>query len=427
MPNFYHYLKELYHIRDDILTLLEAAAADCEPYLRQINAMVDYNQLKVLHAFHAANVSDFHLAGSTGYGYGDSGRDTLEEIYAAVFKCEKALVRSQIVSGTHAIAAGLLGNLERGDELISATGQPYDTLLKVIGNPEESGSLAHLGVKYTEIPLNSENSISLTQLLQSITPHTKIVYFQRSGGYGQRPSFSIAELRDAITALKQKHPQIVCMVDNCYGEFVEEEEPTEAGADLIAGSLIKNPGGGLALTGGYLAGESEPVSRAAIRLTAPGIGMGVGASLNFNRPTFQGLFMAPLIVGEALKGAVLAARFFELLGFPVRPVYHDRRTDIIQSVCLGSKELMLAFCRGLQKACPLDAQARPEPALLPGYSDEVIMAGGTFIQGSSIELSADGPMRPPYCIFLQGGLSFSHVKTGLALAAQEVLADKGGR
>ena len=426
MSIFYQELQTNYGLSDDILAALEKAAADCAPYLQSIRETVEYNQLKVLHAFQEANVSDFHLSGSTGYGYGDSGRDTLEEVYAAVFRCEKALVRSQIVSGTHAIAIGLLGNLENGDELISATGKPYDTLLKVIGSREEYGTLSNLGVKYTEIQLTGGKTIDLDKLLQAITPRAKIVYFQRSGGYEQRPSFSMEDLKQAITAVKERYPHVICMVDNCYGEFVEKEEPTQAGADLVAGSLIKNPGGGLALSGGYLAGRSQPVSRAAARLTAPGIGAGVGASLNFNRPAFQGLFMAPLIVGEALQGAVLAARFFELLGFPVQPVYSERRADIIQSIRLGSKELMAAFCRGLQKACPLDAHVRPEPALLPGYSDEVIMAGGTFIQGSSIELSADGPIRPPYCVYLQGGLSMSHVKIGLALAAQAVLKEKGG-
>jgi len=426
MTIFYKYLEETYNVNNELLDKLKEASGDCEPYLRYIDTTVECNQLKVLRAFQQANVSDFHLNGSTGYGYGDSGRDTLEELYAAVFTCEKALVRSQIVSGTHAIAIGLLGNLERGEEVISATGKPYDTLLKVFGNQKEHGSLKHLGVMYTEIPLIGNRSIDLPKLLQSISPRTKIIYFQRSRGYEWRPSFSIDDIRSAITAVKARYSHLICMVDNCYGEFVEMQEPAEAGADLVAGSLIKNPGGGLALSGGYLAGRSELVNRAAARLTAPGIGLGVGASLNFNRPAFQGLFMAPLIVGEALKGAVLASRFFQLLGFPVMPAYHEPRTDIIQAIQLGSKDRMTAFCRGLQKACPLDSRVRPEAALLPGYTDEVIMAGGTFIQGSSIELSADGPLRMPYCIYLQGGLSLGHVKIGLALAAHEIIKGEGG-
>ena len=373
-----------------------------------------------MRAFQQHRITDFHLNGSTGYGYGDEGRDRLEKVYATVFKAEKALVRAQIVSGTHALALGLLGNLQRGEELLSATGRPYDTLLKVIGIHGEDGSLKQMGINYREIPLTKEKEINLEQLGMSISPQTKIVIFQRSKGYEWRPSFSIEKLAQAIKIIKDNFPEIICMVDNCYGEFVENQEPLEVGADLIAGSLIKNPGGGLALTGGYLAGKENLINKAALRLTAPGIDLEVGSSLNFNRPAYQGLFMAPLIVGEALKGAVLAAKFFQLLGFPVLPQFDEQRTDIIQAIRLGSRELMLSFCHGLQKACPLDAYVKPEPALLPGYTDEVIMAGGTFIQGSSIELSADGPIRPPYNIYLQGGLSLAHIKTGIMLAAEEM-------
>lgn len=424
MDSFHNYLNEKHHISFDLLDKLDKAAADCHPFFREIEMHVDYNQLKVLEAFHANNVSDFHLHGSSGYGYGDSGRDTLEGVYAHFFGTDRALVRAQIVSGTHALAIGLLGILERGDELISATGCPYDTLLKVIGKNGEYGSLIHQGVEYKEIALNN-GKINLEELAKNISERTKIIYFQRSGGYEWRPSLFIDDLKAVINTIKQNYPGIICMVDNCYGEFVETKEPTEIGADLIAGSLIKNPGGGLALTGGYLAGKTDLIQKAATRLAAPGIGLGMGASLNFNRHAYQGFFMAPQIVGEALKGATLAARFFEKLGFPVLPRYDNPRTDIIQAIQLGSVDLMVAFCRGLQKASPLEWQVSPEPAELPGYSDPVIMAGGTFIQGSSIELSADGPLRSPYTIYLQGGLSLSHVKVGLALAASEILRAKG--
>ncbi|MDX9872490.1 MAG: methionine gamma-lyase family protein [Clostridia bacterium] len=416
-------INEVYNIDEFLVKTLAQAEEDCVKYYRNTAETVDINQIKVLKAMQDNGLSDIHLQGSSGYGYGDIGRTALERIYADIFKSEAALVRLQMVSGTHALALAFLGNLSRGEALISATGRPYDTLHKVIGLHNEYGSLIQQGVKYQEIALTTEGRIDIGRVLAAVTEHTRMVCFQRSRGYDWRPSFGIAQLEEAIHAVKARYPQIICLVDNCYGEFVETREPTEAGADLAAGSLIKNPGGGLALTGGYLVGRKELIDRAAIRLTAPGIGASVGASLNFNRPALQGLFMAPLVVGEALKGAHLAARFFELLGYPVLPDYQEQRTDIIQGIRLGSKALMQAFCRGLQRACPLDSRAVPEPDLLPGYEHEVIMAGGTFIQGSSIELSADGPIRPPYDIFLQGGLTLSHVKIGLLLAAQEIRAE----
>lgn len=399
---------------------MEEISRACLPIFAEISATAETNQLKIIRAFQKNQVADFHLNGSTGYGYGDEGRDNLERVYADVFRTEKALVRAQIVSGTHAIAIALFGNLKAGDELIAATGQPYDTMLKVIGIHGEEGSLIQNGVTYKEIPLTAKNKIDLERIMSSITPQTKMVTFQRSKGYSWRPSFGIKELAEAVQTVKKQFPQVICMVDNCYGEFVEEKEPTEIGADIIAGSLIKNPGGGLALTGGYLAGKAALIDKAAIRLTAPGIGLDVGSSLNFGRFAYQGLFMAPFIVGESLKGAILAAKFFQTLGYEVLPADNEKRADIIQAIKLGSRELMIAFCRGIQRACPLDAHVSPEPALLPGYTDEVIMAGGTFIQGSSIELSADGPIRPPYIIFLQGGLTLGHIKTGLLLAAEEM-------
>jgi cystathionine beta-lyase family protein involved in aluminum resistance len=420
ISTYYDYLHKEYQINFKLIETMQEASTSCQPFFQNIKEIVESNQLKILRSFQQNRITDFHLNGSTGYGYGDEGRDKLEKVYASIFKAEKALVRSQIVSGTHAIALGIMGNLKRGEELISATGRPYDTLLKVIGIHGEEGSLIQNGIKYREIPLTEEKGINLEQLYNSISPQTKMIIFQRSKGYEWRPSFSIAKLTEAIKIVKSRFPEIICMVDNCYGEFVENQEPLEGGADLIAGSLIKNPGGGIALTGGYLAGKEELINNAALRLTAPGIDLEVGSSLNFNRPAYQGLFLAPLIVGEALQGAVLAAKFFQLLGFPVLPQFDEQRTDIIQAIRLGSRELMLSFCHGLQKACPLDSYVKPEPALLPGYTDEVIMAGGTFIQGSSIELSADGPIRPPYNIYLQGGLSLGHIKTGIILAAEEM-------
>jgi cystathionine beta-lyase family protein involved in aluminum resistance len=418
--SYYTYIQQEYQVDAEIIAKMEESIQACNHAFAEIQTIVELNQLKVLRAFQNNQVTDFHLNGSTGYGYGDEGRDNLERVYADVFRAEKALVRSQLVSGTHALAVALFGNLKAGDELIAATGSPYDTLHKVIGIHGEEGSLIQKGIIYKEIALTAENKIDLERVLASITPQTKIVTFQRSKGYSWRPSFDIQQLAVAIRTIKKQFPQVICMVDNCYGEFVEEKEPPEIGADLIAGSLIKNPGGGLALTGGYIAGKAALVDKAAIRLTAPGIGLDVGSSLNFSRHAYQGLFMAPLIVGEAIKGAVLAAKYFQTLNYPVFPEYNAKRTDIIQAIKVGSREMMIAFCLGIQQACPLDAHVRPEPALLPGYTDEVIMAGGTFIQGSSIELSADGPIRPPYIIYLQGGLSFAHIKTGLILAADEM-------
>lgn len=426
MTDFLSRLKETFQVDSHILDIFSCARDDCQPHFALIDEISAYNQLKVLRAFQHNNISDFHLNGSTGYGYGDTGRESLERVFADVFHTEDALVRAQIVSGTHAIAVALLGNLERGDELISATGRPYDTLLQVIGvTKDTAGSLKRAGVKYKEIPLTDGGKIDLNKLLEQISNRTKILFFQRSRGYEWRPSFSIAEIKEAISIVKSRYPYLICLVDNCYGEFVETAEPSDAGADLTAGSLIKNPGGGLALTGGYLAGKKELVNRAAIRLAAPGISRAVGASLNFNRSAFQGLFISPLVVAEALKGAVLGARFFEILGYPVLPDYNSPRTDIIQAICLGSKEKMVSFCRGIQRACPLDSQALPEPELLPGYEDEVVMAGGTFVQGSSLELSADGPIRYPYNIYIQGGLSFAHIQIGLVLAAKEIM-EAGG-
>jgi cystathionine beta-lyase family protein involved in aluminum resistance len=404
-------------VSEELIQALDSASAVCAPFFRRAEEISEINQARVLRAFQRSHIGEIHLQGATGYGYGDTGRDALEVLFAELMGTEQALVRTQIVSGTHALAIGLLGNLAAGDELISATGRPYDTLLKVVGTKGEAGSLTRQGIAYREIPLTASGDIDLERLREALSPKTKIVLFQRSKGYQWRPSYSLSLIGQAIQAVKGAFPHIICMVDNCYGEFVEPLEPGNYGADLTAGSLIKNPGGTLALNGGYLAGREDLIENAAIRLTAPGVGREVGASLNFNRWAFHGLFIAPVMVAQAVKGAVLAARFFQDLGYPVLPLPEESRSDIVQAIRLGSPEALKAFCLGIQKAGPLNSNFTPVPGLLPGYTDEVIMAGGAFIQGSSIELSADGPMRPPYNVFLQGGMGLGHIKAGLALAA----------
>ncbi|MDR1205098.1 MAG: methionine gamma-lyase family protein [Peptococcaceae bacterium] len=407
-------------VPEALVRTLDHASAVCAPFFQRAEEISEINQAKVLRAFQRSRVGEIHLQGTTGYGYGDIGREALEVLFAELMGTEQALVRTQIVSGTHALAIGLLGNLSAGDELICAAGRPYDTLLKVVGTGGEAGSLIRQGVVYREIPLTGSGDMDLDSLTEALSPKTKIVLFQRSKGYQWRPSYSLSRIGQGIRAVKGAFPHVICMVDNCYGEFVEPLEPGAYGADLVAGSLIKNPGGTLALNGGYLAGKGDLVENSAIRLTAPGVGREVGASLNFNRWAFHGLFIAPVMVAQAVKGAVLAARFFQELGYPVLPLPEEPRSDIIQAVRLGTPEALKAFCLGIQKASPLNSNFTPVPDLLPGYADEVIMAGGTFIQGSSIELSADGPMRPPYNVFLQGGMGLGHIKTGLALAASLV-------
>jgi cystathionine beta-lyase family protein involved in aluminum resistance len=404
-------------VRDELIQALDSAAAACAPLFQRAEDISEINQARVLRAFQRCHIGEIHLHGATGYGYGDIGREALETLYAELMGTEQALVRTQIVSGTHALAIGLLGNLSAGDELISAAGRPYDTLLKVIGTKGEAGSLARLGITYREVPLTASGNIDLGLLAEALSPKTKIVLFQRSKGYQWRPSYALSLIGEAIQTVKAVYPHVVCMVDNCYGEFVEPLEPGAYGADLVAGSLIKNPGGTLALNGGYLAGRGDLIENGAVRLTAPGVGKEVGASLGFNRWAFHGLFIAPVMVALAVKGAVLAARFFRDLGYPVLPQPEEPRSDIVQAIRLGTPEALKAFCLGIQQASPLNFNFTPVPDLLPGYTDEVIMAGGTFIQGSSIELSADGPMRPPYNVFLQGGMGLGHIKTGLALAA----------
>jgi cystathionine beta-lyase family protein involved in aluminum resistance len=393
-----------------------------EPVYRLIDERALANHAKVLAAFRRARVSDFHLKGSTGYGYGDSGRETLEKIYADIFRAEKALVRGQIVSGTHAIALCLYGVLRPGDELLSVQGEPYDTLGEMIGlRGECHGSLKDLGVVYKQVELTSQGDLDFNSLGQALNPKTTMVLLQRSAGYRWGASLRLDKMREAIKFIKARKPDAVVFVDNCYGEFVELEEPVEAGADLVAGSLIKNPGGGLAPTGGYVAGKERFVEMASNRWSAPGIGAEVGPTGDFQRLLYQGLFLAPHVVSEALKGAVFASMFFESLGFKVLPGYSDHRSDIVQAIMLGSPEKMLAFCRGLQKGSPVDSHVMPEANDMPGYGDPVVMAAGTFIQGASLELSADGPMRPPYAVYLQGGLSKEYVKLALISAARDLL------
>ncbi|MDA8234152.1 MAG: methionine gamma-lyase family protein [Clostridia bacterium] len=391
------------------------------PVYRRLDAISAVNHRKVLQAFRDHQVSDYHLKGTTGYGYSDSGRDTLEKIYAQIFGAEAALVRGQIVSGTHAIALCLYGVLRPGDLLVSATGAPYDTLEEIIGlRGITSGSLKEYGVNYLQVNLTPDYQIDLEALEQILAERPRMVMLQRSRGYSWRPSFSIRILSEAIQLIKEKSPQTIVFVDNCYGELVEELEPTQVGADLVAGSLIKNLGGGLAPTGGYIAGRRDLVEMASHRWTAPGIGAAVGSTLDLNRILYQGLFLAPHIVTEALKGAVFAAALFNRLGYPVSPLYDEERTDLIQAIGLGSREKLIAFCQGLQQGCPVDSHVIPEPWDMPGYGEQVIMAGGTFIQGGTLELSADGPMREPYAVYFQGGLSREYVKLGISFALERL-------
>ena len=379
----------------------------------QIRERAHRLQWKVLDALQGRGLSEVHLLGSTGYGYGDTGRELLDEIYSDLFGCQSALVRLQFVSGTHAIACGLFGNLRPGQELVSLSGEPYDTLSTVIGQKGEvAGSLLDWGVRYRQLELRDDR-LDLEAIGSFLQPDTAMVFLQRSRGYAWRSSLTVAQLGEAIARVRAVCPEAVIMVDNCYGELVEEQEPTHVGADLVAGSLIKNLGGTLAATGGYLAGTARAVEAAAYRLTAPGIGGEQGASLGFSRSMLQGLFQAPVVVGQALEGACWAASFLELEGFEVAPRWDAPRTDIVQAIRLGSPEAQAAFCKGVQRSGPVDSKATPESWVQPGYRDPILMAGGTFIAGSSLEMSADCPVRPPYIAYLQGGISLGHVQLGV--------------
>jgi len=406
----------------DLVELAGCVEKEVEFVYQKIDERAFINHQRVLNAFRQARVSDFHLKGSTGYGYGDQGREALENVFADVFGAEKALVRGQIISGTHAIALCLFGLLRPGDELLAVQGPPYDTLQALIGIKGNSpGNLQEFGVTYRQVDLLSDGCLDWNGIARALNGRTKMVFLQRSRGYSSYPSLDLSTMKELILFIKNYRQDILMCVDNCYGEFVENVEPPSLGADLTAGSLIKNPGGGLAPGGGYLAGHASCIEVAANRWTAPGIGAGVGPAPDFQRLLFQGFFLAPHVVAEALKGAVFAARFFESLGFAVSPPYNARRTDIIQSITLGSREKLLAFCRGVQKASPVDAHVIPEPDGLPGYSTQIIMAAGTFVQGASLELSADAPVREPYTVYLQGGLSKDYVKLAVISAAREVL------
>lgn len=383
----------------------------------------EYNQLKVLNAMRKNRISDAHLAGSNGYGYTDIGRDSLEKVYADVFHTEDALVRSQITCGTHALTAALFGNLRPGDELIYVTGKPYDTLERIIGideNLECPASLREYGITYKQADLKEDGSFDYEAIKSLITDRTRIVAIQRSKGYSTRPTLSVAAIGGCIGFVKKINPDIICMVDNCYGEFVETSEPSDAGADMCVGSLIKNPGGGLAPMGGYIAGTKKCVDNASYRLTAPALGKEVGASLNINQSFYQGLFMAPQVTASALKGAVFAAGVYERLGYKCIPDSRQERHDIIQSVVLGSPEAVIEFCRGIQCAAPVDSHVAPEPYAMPGYHSDVIMAAGAFVSGSSIELSADAPMEEPYSVYFQGGLTWQHAKYGIMMSLQHL-------
>lgn len=419
MNEYFLSLKHKYHISDGLMDEITKAYDAVQPYWMTVNNNTATAQIKILNAFQKNQASDFHLNGSTGYGYGDTGRDILELIWADIFKAEKALVRSNIASGTHALALCLFGILLPGDTFVSISGEPYDTLQTIIGRNKEMGTLSELGIHHKVVELVND-AFDFDGIAKTVTPDTKMVCIQRSRGYNWRKSLTIAQIEEAIRFIKNINPEIIVFVDNCYGEFVELKEPLEIGADLIAGSLIKNPGGGLAPRGGYVAGKAHLVDRAAARLTAPGIAEDVGSALDFNRLAYQGLFMAPLIVEQSMKGAIFAAQLLTQLGYKVSPAADAVRTDIIQAIQLDEPDNVRKFCRGIQMASPLDAHVTPYDAQLPGYDDPVIMAGGTFVQGSSIELSIDGPMREPYIVYMQGGLSVAHVIAGVVAAVGQM-------
>lgn len=406
-------------ISKEVFGFCEQIEGTLKERFEKIDRTAEFNQMKVIRGMQKNKVSDIHFAATTGYGYNDLGRDTLEEVYASAFCGEAALVRPQLMSGTHALSVALSGNLRPGDELLSPVGKPYDTLEEVIGIRESAGSLKEYGVVYRQVDLLPGGDFDYEGIRNALNDKTKLVTIQRSKGYAVRPTLSVEKIGELISFIKSIKPEVICMVDNCYGEFVERREPLEVGADMIVGSLIKNPGGGLAPTGGYIVGKRECVDRAACRLSAPGIGKEVGASLGLNQQLFQGFFLAPVVTAGALKGAVFAANVFERFGFPVMPDGNESRHDIIQSITFGKPEGVIAFCQGIQAAAPVDSYVVPEPWDMPGYDTDVIMAAGSFIQGSSIELSADGPIRPPYAVYFQGGLTWFHAKLGILMALEQ--------
>jgi cystathionine beta-lyase family protein involved in aluminum resistance len=416
MENIY----ERFGIDPAVLSYCSDIIDGLEDRFRKIDETAEYNQVKVLKAMQDNRVDAQCFAGSTGYGYDDVGRDTLERVYASCFGTQSALVRPQLVCGTHALTVALSANLLPGDELLSPVGKPYDTLEEVIGIRDSACSLKEYGVSYRQVDLLPDGGFDFDGIRNAINEKTKLVTIQRSKGYAMRPTLSVERIGELIAFCKSVKSDIICMVDNCYGEFVETIEPSDVGADMIVGSLIKNPGGGLAPIGGYICGKKQYIDRCAYRLSAPGLGQEVGASLDVKKSMYQGFFMAPVTAAGALKGAIFAARLYESLGFKVIPNGTESRHDIIQAVELGSPERLVAFCEGIQAAAPVDSYVRPVPAPMPGYDSDVIMAAGAFVQGSSIELSADGPMRAPYSVYFQGGLTWYHAKLGIMMSLQKM-------
>ncbi len=417
-----HFLKNEFCINESIIKLSDTVEKEIKSVFEEIDRTKEFNQLKVLKAMQKNKLSESHFAGTTGYGYDDRGREVIDSIYADVFKAEDALVRNQIVSGTHAISLCLFGNLRPGQELLSVTGNPYDTLEEVIGlRGNNAGSLKDFGVEYNQVDLKNDGTIDINAIKKAINEKTRMVMIQRSRGYNWQSSIKISEMKSVVESIKDIKNDIVVLVDNCYGEFVEEREPCEIGADLCAGSLIKNPGGGLALTGGYIVGKEEFVKNSAYRLTYPGIGKKVGSTLGNNRNFLQGFFIAPHVVAESLKGAVYCSLLMQKLGFNVSPLMSEKRTDIIQAIKFENRDALIAFCQGIQNGSPVDSFVSPESWDMPGYESPVIMAAGGFVQGSSIELSADAPIKPPYIAYLQGGLVFEQVKVAIMIAVQKML------
>lgn len=407
-------------IEESVLRFCEEILLSLNNRFEEIDSISEYNQIKVIKAMQDAKISEACLHGTTGYGYNDLGRDKLEEVYAIVFGTKDALVRAQITCGTHALALALMSNLRPGDELLSPVGKPYDTLEEVIGIRDSKGSLKEYGVSYKQVDLLSDGSFDYDGIRMAINEKTKIATIQRSKGYQTRPTLSVSQIGELISFIKSIKSDVICLVDNCYGEFIEKLEPGNVGADMVVGSLIKNPGGGLAPIGGYIAGTKECIEQASFRLTSPGLGKEVGASLNVLPSFYQGLFLAPTVSAAALKGAIFAANLYERLGYSVIPNASEPRYDIIQAITLQSKEAVLAFCRGIQSAAPVDSFVTPEPWNMPGYDSDVIMAAGAFVSGSSIELSADAPIKEPYNVYFQGGLTFPHAKYGMIKTVQEM-------
>lgn len=414
---------ETFGICDRLYDLAKEAEIALKERFAEIDRIFEINQLKIVKAMQESGVSEACMMETTGYGYDDVGRDRLEEVYARIFKCDDALVRSQIICGTHALTVALSGNLRPGDTILSPVGMPYDTIQKVIGVSETRGSLKEYGIGFKCVELRPDGGFDFEGIKDALTPDVRLIEIQRSRGYSDRRTFSVAEIAELISFIKGIRPQVIVMVDNCYGEYTEDIEPTEVGADMAVGSLIKNPGGGIAPVGGYIAGTRECVANAAARLSGPGLEKELGPSLGNNRLLYQGTFLAPSVTAAALKGACFAAYIYERLGFKVAPGSDEARHDVIQAITLGSAEKIISFCHGIQKAAAVDCFVAPEPSPMPGYDSDIIMADGCFIQGSSIELSADGPLREPYTVFFQGGLTYPHGKLGVMMSAQALIDD----